>query len=119
MWQFAKVYGIPATVVEFFRNLYIDISSCVRLVGVGRDWLPIQTGLKQVCVISPSMFNNYMYAMKIKVTEDVAGGVLVGFERAVDLDFVDDMDWLADSRMVMAALVIKLEQITQKIPQQY
>ena len=45
----------------------------------------------------PSMLNIYMYARKKKVTEDLAGGVIVGGERVVDLDFADNVALLADS----------------------
>ena len=114
MWQIAKHYGIPATIVELLRNWYSGISSCVRLDGVDGDWFLIRTGLRQGCVMSPSLFNIYMDAIMRKVTEDGAGGVMVGKERVVDLDFADDVALLADSWMVMAALVMKMEQVTQR-----
>ena len=56
----------------------------------------------------------YMDAMMRKVTENGAGGVMVGKERVVDLDFADDVALLADSWMVMAALVMKMEEVTQR-----
>ena len=49
-----------------------------------------------------------VHAMMRKVTEDIAGGVMVGGEIVVDSDFADDVALLADSWLVM-----KAEQITQ------
>ena len=60
--------------------------------------------------MSPSLFNMYMDAMMRKVTEDGAGGVIVGKERLVDLDFADDVALLADSWMLIAALVMNMEE---------
>ena len=76
----------------------MGISSCVRLDGVDGDWFPIRTGLRQGCVMSPSLFNMYMDAMMKKVTEDGNGGVMVGKERVIDLDFADDVALDGDER---------------------
>ena len=113
MWQIAKYYGVPTRIVELLRSWYEGIISCVRLDGDDGDWFPIRTGLRQGCVMSPSLFNVYMDAMMRKVTEGTAGGVMVGRERVVDLDFADDVALLADSWLVMVAMVMKMEEVTQ------
>ena len=114
MWQIAEYYGVPARIVELLRSWYAGINSCVRLDGEDGEWFPIRTGLRQGCVMSPSLFNIYMDAMMRKVTEGAAGGVMVGQERVVDLDFADDVALLADSWLVMVAMVLKMEEVTQK-----
>ena len=114
MWQIAKYYGIPAQIVELLKNWYEGISSCVRLEEGDGDWFPIRTGLRQGCVLSPSLFNVYMDAIMRKVTEDTAGGVMVGGERVVDLDFADDVALLADSWLVMVSMVMRMEEVTQR-----
>ena len=78
------------------------------------EWFPIRTGLRQGCVMSPSLFNVYMDAMMRKVTEGAAGGVMVGGERVMDLDFADDVALLADTWVVMVAMVMRMEQVTQR-----
>ena len=47
--------------------------------------------------MSPSLFNVFIDAMIRKVTEEAAGGVMVGIERVLDLDFADDVALLGDS----------------------
>ena len=46
--------------------------------GVEGDLFRITTGLRQGCVMSPTLFNMYMDAMMAKVTECSVGAVLVG-----------------------------------------
>ena len=41
------------------------------------DWFPIITGLRQGCVMSPSLFNVYMDVKMRKVMEGEAGGLVV------------------------------------------
>ena len=114
MWRIAKYYGIPTKIVDLLRKWYLGITSSVRMDGEEGDWFPITTGLRQGCVMSPSLFNIYMDAMMRKVTEEAAGGVMVGDERVVDLDFADDVALLADSWLVMVAMVMRMEQVTQR-----
>ena len=114
MWRIAKYYGIPTKIVELLREWYLGISSSVRMDGEEGDWFPITTGLRQGCVMSPSLFNIYMDAMMRRVTEEAAGGVMVGDERVVDLDLADDVALLADSWLVMVAMVMRMERVTQR-----
>ena len=64
--------------------------------------------------MSPSLFNLYKDAMMRKVIEDKAGGVMVGQERVVDVDFADDVVLLADSWQVVVVIVLKMEEVTQR-----
>jgi hypothetical protein len=115
MWKIAEHYGISEKIMELLRNWYVDVSSCVRMDGGEGEWFPVTTGLRQGCVMSPSLFNVYMDAMMRKVTDDgVDGGVRVGRERVMDLDFADDVALLADTWLVLVGLVVRMEEVTQR-----
>ena len=114
MWQIAKHYGVPSQIVEMLREYYDGSTSCVRMDGGEGDWFPINTGLRQGCVMSPSLFNIYMDAMMRKVIDGAPGGVTVGNERVTDLDFADDVALMADTWMVLVGMVMSMEQVTQR-----
>ena len=114
IWKISEYYGIPKIIVELLRSWYTGISSCVRVDGGEGEWFPIRTGLRQGCVLSPSLFNVYMDAMMRKVTEGAPGGVRVGQENVVDLDFADDVALLADTWMVLVGMVMRMELVTQR-----
>ena len=114
MWQIAKYYGVPRQIVEMLRDYYNGSSSCVRIDGGQGDWFPINTGLRQGCVMSPSLFNIYMDAMMGQVIGGTPGGVMVGSERVTDLDFADDVALMADTWMLLVEMVMSMEQVTQR-----
>ena len=69
MLHIAMYYGIPSKLVDLLRNWYLGINSSVRLGGEDGEWFIITAGLRQGCVMSPSLFNVYMDAMTRRVTE--------------------------------------------------
>ena len=62
----------------------------------------------------PPLFKVYIDALMRKVTEGSICGVMVGREREVDLEFADDVALLAVSWVVMVAMGMKMEQVTQR-----
>ena len=60
------------------------------------------------------LFDLYMDTMMMKATEEVTGGVMFGSERVVDLDFAGDVALLSDLWLVMVALIMRMEQNTQR-----
>ena len=61
-----------------------------------------------------SLFNVYMDAIMRKLTEGEVGGVMVGSERVIYLDFADDVALLAVTVVVMVGMVMRMEEVTQR-----
>ena len=64
--------------------------------------------------MSLSSFNMCMDAMMRKLTEGSAGGVIVGQERYIDLDFADDVALLAHSWFVLMGVILNMEEGKQR-----
>jgi hypothetical protein len=46
--------------IRALRSLYNNGQSCIKLNGNLTDWLSVNTGLKQGCIIYPLLFNIYI-----------------------------------------------------------
>ena len=65
LWKILKEMGIPDHLTCLLRNLYAGQETTVR-TGLGTtDWLKIEKGVCQGCILSPCLFNLYVeYIMR-------------------------------------------------------
>ena len=59
LWKILKEMGIPDHLTGLLRNLYADQETTVRSGHGTTDWFQIGKGVRQGCVLSPSLFNLY------------------------------------------------------------
>jgi hypothetical protein len=52
--------GIPEHLIALIRDLYIKQEAKVHVERGTTDWLPIQKGVRQGCILSPGLFNLYL-----------------------------------------------------------
>ena len=45
--------------LRLIRNLYYHQKAAIRIKGELRDWLNIQKGVRQGCILPPDLFNLY------------------------------------------------------------
>ena len=55
-----SVPGVGGKLLKAVQSFYIDSWACVRLGSDVSEWFPVNVGLRQVCVMSPWLFNVYM-----------------------------------------------------------
>ena len=51
--------GIPDHLTRLLRNLYAGQEATVRTGHETMDWLQIEKGVRQGCILSPCLFNLY------------------------------------------------------------
>ena len=59
LWKLLKELGIPDHLTYLLRNLYMGQEATVRTLHARTDWLKIGKGVRQVFILSPSLFNLY------------------------------------------------------------
>ena len=59
LWKILKEIGIPAHLTCLLRYLYAGREATVRTGHGPTDWLQIEKGVHQCCILSPCLFNLY------------------------------------------------------------
>ncbi len=78
------------------KSLYQNVECTVKINGNLTDWFPVNIGLKQGCVLSPSLLNMYINGL-IKEIKASGIGVDVDMEKVVILVYADDIVILAEN----------------------
>ena len=64
LWQILTRIGVPPQMIAVIRQFHDGMRACVRPDdGVRSDWLEVEQGLRQGCVLSPLLFNIFFVAV--------------------------------------------------------
>ena len=70
--------GLPDHLTYFLRNLYAEQEATVRTRHGTTDWLQIQKGVYQGCILSPCLFNLYTeYIMRNAGLDEEQAGIKI------------------------------------------
>ena len=64
LWKIIKEMGVPDDLICLLRNLYAGQEAAVRTRLETTDWLKIEKGVPQGCILSSSLFNLYVEYIK-------------------------------------------------------
>ena len=86
------------------KSLYKDVESAVRINGTMTEWFPVSDGLKEGCLLSPSLFAVYINDLA-KEIERLQCGINVGDDQISILMFADDIALVSDSEEKMQQML--------------
>ena len=69
MWRVLGMYGINGHLLKVVQSLYEKSEECVRVCREWGKWFKVAVGLRQVCVMSPWLFNLFVDAAMKEVRE--------------------------------------------------
>ena len=112
MWKLLEQNSIPAKIVRLLRSYYTDAVSNVRAYGdLSRD-LKIETGVRQGCILSPSLFN--VVIDRILSNLDAPGVSVDDILAIRALAYADDIALLAETEQDMQMLLDQLKDAAAK-----
>ena len=89
-----KKYNISANLIRAIKNLYDKATSAVLFNGSIRDWFQTTVGVRQGCLLSPTLFNIFLERIMTDALEDHESTVSIGGRTIACVRFADDIDGL-------------------------
>ena len=61
LWEkLERSFHIKGRFLHILKQMYENVSSCVRVDDDNSDWFTINSGVKQGCVLSPTLFDMFI-----------------------------------------------------------
>ena len=103
-----KKYNISTNFIQVIKNLYDKATSVVLFNSSIGDWFRTTVGVRQGCLLSPTLFNTFLERIMTDALEDHESTVRIRGRTITILHFADDMDGLAGEEEELANLVERL-----------
>ena len=110
LWVTMNKFNIDKTLIALIEELYNQATSSVYLEGEIGEWFRTTVGVRQGCLLSPTLFNIFLERIMTDALEDHKASVSIGGRTVSNLRFADDIDGLAGSEIELAELVSRLDQ---------
>ena len=104
-----KKYNISTNLIQVIKNLYNKATSAVLFNSSIRDWFRTTVGVRQGCLLSPTLFNMFLGRTMTDALEDHEGTVSIGGRTITNLRLAANIDGLAGEEEELANLVERLD----------
>ena len=106
---------MPDHLTSLLRNLYAGQEATVRTGHGTTDWFQIGKGVRQGCILSPSLFNFYAeYIMRNAGLDDTQAGIKIAGRNINNLRYADDTTLMAGSEE-LKSLSMKVKEESEKV----
>jgi len=107
-YLFEKLHslGLSSKIIKLIERVYRHTKSAVWTGNEVSDFFETFSGVKQGCLLSPTLFTLYLEDM----FEALGGGLMIGGENIRLLLYADDIVILADDIDVMQSMINRLEE---------
>ena len=96
LWATMRKYSISANVVRTIEQFYDKATSAVQMNGSNGEWFRTTVGVRQGCLLSPTLFNIFLERIMSDTLEEHEGKVSIGGRNITNLQFANDIDALAE-----------------------
>ena len=115
-WKIWKEMRIPDHLICLLRNLYAGQEATVRTGHGTTDWFQIGKGVRQVCILSPCLFNLYAeYVMRNAGLEEAQAGIKIARRNIKSFRYADDTTLMAESEEELKTLLMKVKEESEKL----
>ena len=116
MWKILKEMGILDNLTCLLRNLDAGQEASLRTGHGTTDWLQIDKGVCQDCVLSPCLFNLYAeYIMRNAGLEEAQAGIKIVGRNISNFRYADDTTLMTGSEEELKNLLMKVKEESEKV----
>jgi hypothetical protein len=109
-----KKYNITPMLINTITSLYESATSAVLFNGKVGEWFRTTIGVRQGCLLSPTLFNIFLEMIMTEALENFEGSVSIGGRKISNLRFADDIDGLAGSEAELKELVYRIDEASRR-----
>ena len=110
LWATMHKFNINKNLIALIEELYNNATSSVCLDGDIGEWFRTTVGVRQGCLLSPTLFNIFLERIMADALADHHSTVSIGGRNVSNLRFADDIDGLAGSQEELAELIKRLDE---------
>ena len=114
LWATTRKYNINASIIRSIENLYDKVQSAVLFNGSTGEWFRTTVGVRQGCLLSPTLFNIFLERITCEALDDHQGSVSIGGRRITNFRFADDIVVNAEEEEEAGILVDRLDTTTTR-----
>ena len=114
LWSTMKLYNINANLIKVIESLYSKATSAVYYNGSVGECFRTRVGVRQGCLLSPTLFNIFLERIMTDALENHEGSVSIGGRTITSLRFADDIDALAGKEDELVKLINHLDTTSTK-----
>ena len=96
LWKILQEMGIPDNLTCLLKNLYPGQEATVRTGHGTTDWFQIANGVRQVCILSPCLFNFYAEYIMRNAGLEAQAGIKIAGRNLNNLRYADDTTLMAE-----------------------
>ena len=96
-------------ITQTIQKLYSRATSAVFMQGTTGNWFHTSVGVRQGCLLSPTLFNILLERIMTDALEGHEGTISIGGRVITNLRFADDIDGIAGSETELENLVTRLD----------
>ena len=104
LWATMRLYNINDNLIRIIEFLYNKAASAVHNDSNIGEWFQTTIGVRQGCLLSPTLFNIFLERIMADAFEDHEGTFSIGGRTMTNLCFADDIDGLAGKEQELVKL---------------
>jgi hypothetical protein len=115
LWKRIAEEGVKGKMWRVLKSIYETVESCVKVNGSLTDWFPIETGVRQGCVLSPLLYAIFINGL-VKELNELNIGVEIEKEGKTlsSLLYADDIVLIADDRYNLQTMLNTVTKYAKK-----